>query len=64
MSMHLRISEAGVDLPRAGVSEPQGKARRGSVLAIAALVMGGALTLAWVSLLGWLLFEAVHVTFL
>jgi hypothetical protein len=64
MSMHPRVSEPGVDLPNAEISEPRGKARRGNVWPVAALVTGGVLTLAWVGLIGWLLFAAFHVTFL
>jgi|RhiMetdeSRZDD1v2_1073273.scaffolds.fasta_scaffold3048036_1 hypothetical protein len=63
MSMHAPLSKVCVEAPLPRVSEPNAKASPGSVWPKAALVTGGAVTLAWIGLLGWLLIEALRVTF-
>jgi hypothetical protein len=59
MNVHPQISEARLkDTP-----EPIARTRPSNFVCMAVLIAGGILTLAWIGLLAWLLFEAVGVIF-
>jgi len=59
MSIHVYAGKPRFEPPPAGAAATLAKAKRGGGWAVATLIAGSGLTVAWIGMLGWLVVEAL-----